>query len=347
MNNQLKIKLILFCSVFFTYISGLARPIDSLKLSQQLNGLQTSVDSVSRKVSQIDTAQKSLTKSVQTLRNDDSLERSSIASSFSKSLDEAKKNPESLYDKPFKSFWVSSVAAFLFLFLFLYYSFGYFNNSALCKDESFEGDCVLKDPKSRPYSYARVQLFWWTLIILFCYAWFYGRYGVLLPLNPTVVLLLGSGLAVYIFGKAIDSSQIKEENKQMPTRHQDVYETQGFHTDILSDDNGISIHRLQAAAFNIIYGIGFLGAFFYNIGVTKYPFTDFESWQLSLLGISGAGYLGLKAMENGSNTRSDRLQKAVEDQLSGSTDTTGIIKVKQTVVTETPANKRDLQKFSS
>jgi len=236
-----------------------------------------------------------------------------IANSFSASHDDALHHPEKLYLHPFPAHEVISIVTFIFLGFFLYKFFQYFLTTGLSRDESYDKNWTLKAVKDRTFSYGRVQLCFWTLIILFCFIWFYAWYGVLLPLNSTVVLLLGSGLAVFIFGKTIDKNQIDKDNKKdkndkedRPLRHQDVENSRGFLTDILSDDTGISIHRLQAVAFNVIFGIGFLGSFFSNIVDHKYPFIEFESWQLSLLGISAAGYLGLKTSENDKSTKEDR-----------------------------------------
>ena len=44
-------------------------------------------------------------------------------------------------------------------------------------------------------------------------------------------------------------------------------------------------NRLQAVAFNVIYGIGFIGYFITSINsdVLKYPLMQFEEWQLAVL----------------------------------------------------------------
>ena len=235
-----------------------------------------------------------------------------VDSSFSASLEEAKKNPKPLYLHPFHEHRVFSVITLIFLAFFLFKFTQYFFTSGLSRDDSYGQDCTLKPVKDRTFSYSRVQLCWWTLIILFCFIWFYAFYGVLLPLNSSVILLLGGGMTVCILGKTIDKNQIEKDNKGgPPLRHQDVENSAGLLTDILSDDTGISIHRLQAVAFNVIFGIGFLGYFFSSIADhagahARYPLVEFEAWQLSLLGISAAGYLGLKNAENGSATKEDR-----------------------------------------
>ncbi|HEX4850110.1 MAG TPA: hypothetical protein VFV08_04845, partial [Puia sp.] len=130
-------------------------------------------------------------------------------------------------------------------------------------------------------------------------------------------------VAVSVIGKIIDGNQIKDNNQTQPTRHQDLSNTKNFFSDILSDDTGISIHRFQAVAFNIIFGVGFVSAFFENLSSCKYPFTDFEQWQLTLLGISASAYLGLKARENGEGTKPERTESAMikSEQMHADTKT--------------------------
>ena len=288
------------------------------------------IDMLNRKLDTLAAQHKALGRQLSS--KDSAATAAAIDSSFSRALAEARLHPEKLYNQE-KSKLVS-IISYLFLVLFLFCAFYYLATSALCRDDSYGSDCKLKEVKKRSFSYGRVQLFWWTVIILSCYIWFFARYNILLPLNPTVVLLLGSGLAVFIFGKTIDNSQIEQNNVHQPTRHQDIYDSAGFLSDILSDDNGISIHRLQAVAFNIIFGIGFLSAFFMLASKHAYPFTDFEPWQFSLLGISAIGYLGLKTSENPKATLGDR--KAMKADNEPSPENTGTA----TATQETPAGRR-------
>jgi hypothetical protein len=252
----------------------------------------TAVDSAKAAASQKDTAAKP---------NLDSL-------SMVKDLEYQRQHPEYLYAKKRNHFWPSAVLSlFLVVGLGLYLLFA----TPLCRDESYDPlTNKLRPIKERPFSYARLQLFWWTIIIFWCFSSFFFYTGVLLAFTSTVVMLLGGGLAVSIFGKVMDSAQIADNNRSVPTRHQDLKGTQGLLTDILSDESGISIHRFQALLANIIFGIGFLNIFLKTLGIA-YPLADFEQWQLTLLGVSAAGYLGLKANENSKSSLTDRQVEAV------------------------------------
>ena len=235
-----------------------------------------------------------------------------VDSSFSDKLNYARQHAKEWYEHP--NHWAWKTFGYIILVGLLILCFYLFANTALCRDLSYDpenpAEKKLRPVEERPYSFSRVQLFWWTVIIFFCNAWFLAQYGVLFPINPTIAMLLGGGLAVFVFGKTIDNTQTKKENEVGIPRHQDLEKTQGFLTDILSDDGGVSIHRLQAVLFNILFGIAFLQGFFYNVSAEKYPFLDFDEWQFIILGISATGYLGVKANENNTGTRPDRAEKA-------------------------------------
>jgi len=243
--------------------------------------------------------------------NQDSLRHAVDSATFYNTLNYQMAQPEVLYAHTTKRFlpvFIITLIVMVSLCTWLLFKTG------LCKDLSYDPETnLLRPAKIRPYSYARVQLFWWTLIILSCFITFFFYTGQLVAFNSTVVLLLGGGLAVSIFGSVIDNSQIQENGTSVPIRHQDLDPTKGFFADILSDEGGISIHRFQAVMFNIVFGMAFLHSFYALITTRppQYPFIEFEPWQLTLLGISAAGYLGFKANENSAATKTQRQIHAV------------------------------------
>ncbi|MVT11300.1 hypothetical protein [Chitinophaga tropicalis] len=194
----------------------------------------------------------------------------------------------------------------------------------LCRDLSYDPQTsALRPEKERPFSYAKVQLLWWTSIILSCFLAFYIYTGILPAFTSTIAILLGGGLAVALFGKVIDNSQTEANKDAVPVRHQDVGPAKGLLIDILSDDGGISIHRFQSIVFTIIFGIAFVVAFIKNIHNELFPFLDFEDWQLTLMGISASAYLGFKMNENNAGTKTGREVEAVKNS-KGNTTTRGI-----------------------
>lgn len=227
-----------------------------------------------------------------------------------KSLEQQRKMGVALYNRKLDSFIPAALAS-----LVLVAGLGIFllQTTSLCRDQSVDPKTnKLRPVNERPYSYARVQLFWWTMIIFWCLTAFYIYTGILLALTPTAVLLLGGGLAVSVFGNVMDNAQRAQNNIPVPVRHQDITAKSNLLTDILSDEGGISIHRLQAVLANIIFGLAFLSNFMRALDIA-YPLTEFESWQMTLLGASAAGYLGFKANENSRATITERQVEAVAD----------------------------------
>ena len=193
--------------------------------------------------------------------------------------------------------WLRCILTLLLLAGMWVYGYQKFTTSSLCRDICFNADGTQKPYDKCPYSYSRVQLFWWTMIILTCYLYSYAITGVLMPVNETIGILLGFSVTVYAGGKVIDNRQIMINPAN--TRSQDTQNgSQGLLTDILSDDIGTSVYRFQTVIFNVIFGLGFFFFFLNGMQGHIYPFADFSAWQYGLLGISSAAYLGLKAAEN-------------------------------------------------
>lgn len=200
------------------------------------------------------------------------------------------------------NFWISLLINIGFLFFSLKLAI----KTNLIKDDSMQVD--------KPYSYAKTQLFWWTVIILSIFIWC-AVYNKGVPqLTPFCLALLGISVGTTAAGALIDNS-----DKNTPTllRHQDTEESRSFLRDILSDAQGnYSISRFQSFIFNLSIGIIYLWLFF---GSDKKAFPSFTEEQttyiLGLLGISNVGYAGFKLSEN-----SIRKDKVAELRTQGKTE---------------------------
>ena len=157
-------------------------------------------------------------------------------------------------------------------------------NSTLLKD--------LSDVKPRPYSLSRVQLLWWTLVVAACFLISLGLKGALPQVNETCLALLGIALGTTGTARLIDDRQIAVNAAAGSTRHQDQ-PSEGFWTDIVSDAQGVSVHRFQAVVFNVLYGVGLLSQFLQSMA-----FPNFDEKTYALLGLSSAAYLAVKSREN-------------------------------------------------
>ena len=210
--------------------------------------------------------------------------------------------------KPFEThqvwFWIPFI--FLLLLTFL------LRNSIL-KDASAA--------KKKPYSYSRTQLVWWSIIVLSCFIAVYFNTGYIPTFYDSTLILLGISAGTLATAKLTDNSDAANPNI---TRTQDD-ESKGFLNDILSDENGISIHRFQAVVFNVIIGLWFVQQFLCNLkgfhqcsvvstdchfpacldcvlDVTKKGIDslipDISNNNLILIGLSAGTYAALKTTEN-------------------------------------------------
>src|SRR5579862_6836090 len=147
--------------------------------------------------------------------------------------------------------FLANFASALFLGLALYLSV----KTPILHDQSVQ--------QRPPYSYSRTQAMWWTVIVLSLYIVVYGHAGQVPQFNSTCAVLLGISLGTTAGARMIDAGDVAN-----PTvvRSQDTSVSAGFLIDILSDENGLSIHRLQSFAFNLIFGVVFIVSTLEHLG---------------------------------------------------------------------------------
>jgi hypothetical protein len=80
-------------------------------------------------------------------------------------------------------------------------------------------------------------------------------------------------------GQAIQ--KISDAAKQKPSK--------GFFDDILSDDDGVSFHRFQIAAWTVVLILVFIAKVYNDLSMP-----EFDGTLLALMGISGGTYIGFK-----------------------------------------------------
>jgi hypothetical protein len=159
------------------------------------------------------------------------------------------------------------------------------------KDPAYVGKSIDQIP--RPFSLSRTQIFIWTLIIAGCYLYLQFCRACNICTNPidinsTALLLMGISAGTATAGAMIDSSQDGND------RHQNE-PSSGFIKDILSDDNGISIHRFQ----NVLWTFICIGIYVYKTWhCAQCALPDLDSTLIGLTGISSATYALMKVREN-------------------------------------------------
>jgi hypothetical protein len=157
---------------------------------------------------------------------------------------------------------------------------------------------------TRPYSYSRVQLAWWTIIILTSLISVILRTNAIPTFDSSTIILLGMSAATTASAAFVD---ISDRTKFDGACHQNV-KGENFFLDILSDQSGVSIHRFQTVVINITFGCWFIYAVLHNLPEAGKPVTDItiinhiipviENNNLILLGVSAGAYAALKTTEN-------------------------------------------------
>ena len=162
---------------------------------------------------------------------------------------------------------------------------------------------MLKDASTavkRPYSFSRVQLAWWSVIILASFIAVLSISKKIPELDDSTWILLGiSGVTTAAAGM-IDVSD--RTNQSLIQNHLSQNQpSQGFILDILSDANGVSVHRFQSVVFNISVGVWFVWTVNSNLGGQPMPdpiIPHLTNGVLALLGVSSGTYAVLKTTEN-------------------------------------------------
>lgn len=200
---------------------------------------------------------------------------------------------------PYLIFWISFVVL-LVVMIFL--------------DRKYQ---MLRDTSTatpKPYSYARVQLAWWTLVILSSLIAIVFAKGVLPTLDSSTLILLGISAGTTLIARVTDIND--RANPTSSTLLNQDYPGENFLLDILSDKTGVSVHRLQSVIINIIFGAWFISMVLEHLGgldpclkgdptyadcllhPVNYFMPVISTNNLILLGISSGTYAALKTTEN-------------------------------------------------
>lgn len=169
--------------------------------------------------------------------------------------------------------WLCVMAAFTLLILWAG------RNSSMLRDSG-----TVASGRKAMFSLARVQLTYWTFIVLGSFIFIGMITGDYLnSMNDNVLALMGISV-----GTSLGSSII--DNGASGTVPRAALPSSGtWWRDILNDGKDISIHRFQMSAWTIVLGIVFLHQVYSRLAMPELPVT-----LLALMGISAGTYLGLK-----------------------------------------------------
>ena len=138
------------------------------------------------------------------------------------------------------------------------------------------------DPAQVPYSLARVQLAFWTLLVLVVFVTLWIISGDL-HLNGTALILMGISGSTYLASAAADPGTLPAKRKHGKKG------LHGFFLDILTEGDGIAFHRFQILAWTLVLGIIFAVT---SLNELRLP--DFDATLLGLMGISSGAYVSFK-----------------------------------------------------
>jgi hypothetical protein len=151
---------------------------------------------------------------------------------------------------------------------------------------------VLK--KDLPYSLARTQLAFWTLLAAVSFIFIWANTDELATISTTTAILIGISGGASIIGKIVDKERsARSAVKMNAAAFNGKFKSEGFLKDILSDSKGLSVSKLQLVVFTMILGIYFLWYVIYNLSMP-----NFSDTLLLLVGISNTTYAGVKFTDN-------------------------------------------------
>ena len=185
----------------------------------------------------------------------------------------------------------------------------------------FGGAKPAKGVYRRPFSLAQTQMAWWFCLILAAYLYIafttspdLTQFNVNGGIVEQSLILMGIGT-----GTALGAAMIEQVKKPAPDSTMGKFQaaleglaatpndpallaqrdkcaaqlaSADFFTDVLTDVNGISLHRFQAFVWTLVLG----GMFVANVLMND-AMPTFSPELLGLLGISNGAYLGLKVPE--------------------------------------------------
>ena len=185
-------------------------------------------------------------------------------------------------------------------------------------------------PEWQPYSLGRLQMAFWSVLVFISFVALLAYLGDANTITPQALTLMGisgaTGLgAILANGTANDDlkaaiAALNEEGlgspqavealrariaaaNGAPTQADDKawrtwlkyappYMTKGLVTDILNDENGAALHRLQV----VVWTLGLGAVFVWDVWSTL-AMPEFSNTQLALIAVSGGSYVGFKIVE--------------------------------------------------
>ena len=135
----------------------------------------------------------------------------------------------------------------------------------------------------RPYALSLFQMMFWFTLVIVAYVFMWMINDELDTITESVLALIGIGAATALGATMIDKNK-GSARETAPSR--------GFLNDVLSDAEGISLHRFQMFVWTLVLGIIFIASVYKNLAMP-----EFSATLLGLMGISSGTYVGFKVQE--------------------------------------------------
>jgi ABC-type sugar transport system permease subunit len=152
--------------------------------------------------------------------------------------------------------------------------------------------------KHRPYSLSLFQMVFWFTLVIVAYVFMWMVNDELDTITESVLALIGIGAATAIGATLIDKSKAQSAEVADATASTpapvplSAQPSRGFLHDVLSDAEGISLHRFQMFIWTLVLGVIFVASVYKNLAMP-----EFSTTLLGLMGISSGTYLGFKVPE--------------------------------------------------
>ncbi len=151
--------------------------------------------------------------------------------------------------------------------------------------------------KEPPYSLSRFQLAFWSLLVIAAYVFIWMITEELDTITGSVLVLLGVGSGTALAAVVIDSGK-PAAGSAPPVK---LRASQGFFTDLISDDNGVSLSKFQLFVWTLVLGVIFCSSVYDGLEMPQ-----FSTTLLGLMGLSSGTYLGFKVPENKAPAADDK-----------------------------------------
>lgn len=162
----------------------------------------------------------------------------------------------------------------------------------LCRTTSLIRSGTHPVPRERPYSLSLFQMAFWFFLVIAAYVFMWLITDELDTITDSILALIGIGAATALGATLID------QKKSAPNPEEPGGTTKGFLNDVITDPNGVSLHRFQMFVWTLVLGVIFVGSVFKDLEMPQ-----FSATLLGLMGISSGTYLGFKVPEKqGSDT---------------------------------------------